>query len=48
MALWYAQLFVGRISGARLQMIADAGLLIGLEQPAPYAQAVVGWGRAEA
>ncbi len=44
----YAQLFVEQIPGAQLHIIPDAGHLIGLEQPAPYAQAVVGWGRAGA
>ncbi len=41
----YARIFAERIPGAHLQMIEKAGHLIGLERPAPYADAVVRFGR---
>ena len=41
----YARLFAETIPHARLQMIERAGHLIGLEQPEPYADALIGWGR---
>lgn len=39
----YARVFADAISGARLEMIDDAGHLIGLERPEAYTEAVVGW-----
>jgi pimeloyl-ACP methyl ester carboxylesterase len=44
----YARLFAERIAGARLTMISEAGHLIGLERPDPYAAALLAWGRGEA
>jgi pimeloyl-ACP methyl ester carboxylesterase len=41
----YAELFVERIPDARLTMIEDAGHVIGLERPEPYAEALVRWGK---
>jgi len=41
----YGRIFADKIRGARLETIPDAGHLIGLERPEPYAQAVVRWGR---
>jgi len=41
----YADIFTEKIRGARLTMIADAGHLIGLERPEPYAESVLAWGR---
>src|SRR5438477_240494 len=41
----YGRIFAEKIRGARLETISDAGHLIGLERPEPYAQAVVRWGR---
>ena len=40
----YARIFAEKIPRARLEMIEDAGHLIGLERPEPYARAVVRWG----
>jgi pimeloyl-ACP methyl ester carboxylesterase len=40
----YARLFVDRIPRARLETIEDAGHVIGLERPEPYAEAVIRWG----
>ena len=42
----YGRLFAERIPGARLEMIPDAGHLIGVERPEPYAEAVIRFGRA--
>jgi pimeloyl-ACP methyl ester carboxylesterase len=42
----YGRLFAEKIPGARLETVPDAGHLIGLERPEPYAAAVVRWGRA--
>ena len=42
----YAKLFADRVLGARVEMIANAGHLIGLEKPEPYAEAVARFGRA--
>ena len=42
----YAKIFAEKIPGARLTMIEDAGHLVGLERPEPYADAVVRFGRA--
>jgi pimeloyl-ACP methyl ester carboxylesterase len=36
----YAELFRARIPGARVEMIPEAGHLIGLERPEPYARAL--------
>jgi pimeloyl-ACP methyl ester carboxylesterase len=41
----HARLFAERIRGARVEMIARAGHLIGLEQPEPYAAALIAFGR---
>jgi len=41
----YGRIFAEKIRGTRLETISDAGHLIGLERPEPYAQAVVRWGR---
>jgi pimeloyl-ACP methyl ester carboxylesterase len=41
----YARIFGEKIPSARLEMIENAGHLIGLERPEPYADAVVRWGR---
>jgi pimeloyl-ACP methyl ester carboxylesterase len=41
----YADIFRERIPGARVTMIENAGHLIGLERPEPYAEAVARWGR---
>ncbi len=41
----YARIFAEKIPGARVQMIEQAGHLIGLERPAPYAEAVLRFGR---
>jgi pimeloyl-ACP methyl ester carboxylesterase len=41
----YARLFGEKIPGAHVHMIEDAGHLVGLERPAPYAEAVVRFGR---
>jgi len=41
----YARIFGEKIPRARVEMIERAGHLIGLEQPEPYAEAVVRWGR---
>jgi pimeloyl-ACP methyl ester carboxylesterase len=42
----YGRIFAEKIPGARLEMIEEAGHLIGLERPEPYAEAVLRWGRA--
>ena len=44
----YAAIFTETIPQARLVMIEEAGHLIGLERPDPYAQAVCEWGRGAA
>jgi pimeloyl-ACP methyl ester carboxylesterase len=41
----YARIFGEKIPGSRVIMIEDAGHLIGLERPEPYAEAVMRWGR---
>jgi pimeloyl-ACP methyl ester carboxylesterase len=41
----YARIFGERIPNARVTTIERAGHLIGFEQPAPYADAVVRFGR---
>ncbi len=41
----YARIFGEKIPGARVHMIEDAGHLVGLERPAPYAEAVARFGR---
>jgi len=41
----YARIFAERISGARVEMIENAGHLIGLEKPEPYARVVLAFGR---
>ena len=42
----YARIFAERIPGAQIEMIDNAGHLIGLERPEPYARAVLAFGRA--
>ncbi len=42
----YADIFAEKIRDARVTMIPDAGHLVGLERPDPYAQAVLAWGGA--
>jgi len=41
----YARLFAEKIPGARVHMIENAGHLVGLERPDPYAEAVARFGR---
>jgi pimeloyl-ACP methyl ester carboxylesterase len=41
----YAAIFHERIAGSELVMIENAGHLVGLERPVPYAEAVLRWGR---
>jgi pimeloyl-ACP methyl ester carboxylesterase len=41
----YGKLFVERIQGARLELIAKAGHAIGAEQPDAYAKAVLEFGQ---
>src|SRR5438132_1302883 len=41
----YARIFGEKIPGARVHMIENAGHLVGLERPAPYAEAVARFGR---
>jgi pimeloyl-ACP methyl ester carboxylesterase len=41
----YARIFGDQIPGARVEIVENAGHLIGLEQPEPYAEAVLRWGR---
>jgi len=41
----YARLFGEKIPGARVHMIENAGHLLGLERPEPYAEAIVRFGR---
>ena len=41
----HARIFGDRIPGARLEMIENAGHLVGLERPGPYAEAVTRFGR---
>ena len=41
----YARIFGEKIPGARIAMIPEAGHLIGLERPEPYARAVLDWAR---
>jgi pimeloyl-ACP methyl ester carboxylesterase len=43
----YAAIFAEKIAGARVTMVPDAGHLIGLERPEPFAAAVLAWGRGE-
>jgi len=43
----YAKIFGDRIRGAKVTMIPDAGHLIGLEKPEPYAAALVRWARGD-
>ncbi|MBI3767022.1 MAG: alpha/beta hydrolase [Deltaproteobacteria bacterium] len=43
----YAEIFGEKVGGACVRMIPDAGHLIGLERPQPYADAVLAWGRGE-
>jgi pimeloyl-ACP methyl ester carboxylesterase len=40
----YADIFAARILGARIEIIRDAGHLIGLERPEPYARALLRFG----
>jgi pimeloyl-ACP methyl ester carboxylesterase len=42
----YAHVFAARIPQARLEMIENAGHLIGIERPEPFAAAILRWGRA--
>ena len=37
----YARIFGEKIPGARVHMIENAGHVVGLERPEPYAEAVV-------
>ena len=41
----YARIFGVKIPGARVHMIENTGHLVGLERPAPYAEAVARFGR---
>jgi len=41
----YARIFGEKIPGARVHMIENTGHLVGLERPAPYAEAVARFGR---
>lgn len=41
----YGRIFAERIPRAKLETIPNAGHLIGLERPEPYAAALVAWGR---
>src|SRR6266481_272458 len=41
----YADIFGERIRHASVTMIPEAGHLVGLERPDPYADAVLAWGR---
>lgn len=43
----YADIFAEKIREARVTTIPDAGHLVGLERPEPYADAVLAWGRGE-
>lgn len=43
----YAEIFREKIAGAEVVKIPDAGHLIGLEKPEPYADAVLQWGKGE-
>jgi len=40
----YAEIFREKIAGAEVVMIPNAGHLIGLERPEPYAKALIEWG----
>ena len=40
----YAEIFREKIAGAKVVTIPNAGHLVGLEAPEPYARAVLGWG----
>jgi pimeloyl-ACP methyl ester carboxylesterase len=40
----YGEIFRTRIAGARLEMIPEAGHLVGLERPEPYARALLQFG----
>jgi pimeloyl-ACP methyl ester carboxylesterase len=44
----YGRIFAEKIPRARLELIEDAGHVIGLERPEPYAEAVVRWGSGRA
>jgi len=41
----YGRIFAEKIRGARLEIVPEAGHLIGLERPEPYVEALVRWGR---
>ena len=41
----YAEIFREKIAGAEVVKIPNAGHLIGLEKPEPYAEAVIRWGQ---
>jgi pimeloyl-ACP methyl ester carboxylesterase len=41
----YAIIFAEKIRDAHVTIIPDAGHLLGLERPDPYADAVLSWGR---
>ena len=41
----YAEIFRKKIPGAELVTIPNAGHLVGLERPEPYAEAIVRWGQ---
>ena len=41
----YAELFRDKIAGAKVVKIPNAGHLIGLEMPEPYAKALIEWGK---
>ncbi len=43
----YADIFAAKIRDACVRTIPDAGHLVGLERPEPYADAVLAWGRGE-
>jgi len=41
----YAEIFREKIAGAEVVKIPNAGHLIGLEKPEPYAEALIRWGQ---
>jgi len=43
----YADIFAQKIRDTCVRTIPDAGHLVGLERPEPYAEAVLAWGRGE-
>jgi pimeloyl-ACP methyl ester carboxylesterase len=43
----YADIFAEKVPHSRVTLIPDAGHLVGLERPDPYAEAVLAWGRGE-